>query len=62
MNCQTNKMMKLLINAQHLRLYHDPRPLRRQKDPVQNDAVTEPDTKTQQEDMQVENYQQIPNV
>ncbi|CAC5416210.1 unnamed protein product [Mytilus coruscus] len=32
MNCKTRKVMKSLINAQHLRIYHDPRLFRRQDD------------------------------
>lgn len=32
MNCNTRKVMKSLINAQHLRIYHDPRIFRRQDD------------------------------
>ena len=33
-NCKTNKPLKSLINAQHLRLYCDPRPYRRQTEEV----------------------------
>ena len=51
-HCQTHKPMKSLINAQHLRLYHDPRPYRSQEEnqtPQPNRNVDQADGDTQDE-------------
>ena len=52
-----NKTIKSLINAQHLRHYHDPRPLRRRDIIVENqdEKVAEPET---QQDPEVINNSQ----
>ena len=58
LNCATNKTMKSLINAQHLRFYHDPRPLRRQDEIVDNqDDNVANDPETQQESQEIGNSQ-----
>ena len=53
--------MKSLINAQHLRLYHDPRPLRRQEELVENQVgqVTD-ESEPEQETQEIGNDQTLP--
>ena len=58
LNCATNKTIKSLINAQHLRLYHDLRLLRREDEMVENrNGNVDDDSASQHEPQEIINSQ-----
>lgn len=58
LNCAANKTIKSLINVQHVRLYHEPRLLRREDEMVDNrNRNVDDDSPSQHEPQEIINSQ-----